>query len=199
MDKKILTIMLSLFFLLCPVHSLGWFPFNPLPSYEQTDERQQLADRLLAEIDKIYDSIPDLSPKEAKWLEAEIASENPHRSLKAYASDEYTKREVKKSVRIIRSCLLTICKYEYIDLKQEMLIWVIVADNFMFSGTALDLSALVGNKVINVDSKNKYDNQDLVRFYGDMIAKTILEEIVAPYLAEYKKKTYLKTVPPERQ
>ena len=89
-------------------YSWGWFPFTSLPSYEKTEERQKFAEQLLFEINKIYNSIPNLSPREEKWLAAELASENPQRKLKAISSEEQRKKDTKQLVMNIKKGLMLI-------------------------------------------------------------------------------------------
>ena len=174
-----------------PIYLIKTFFISTLPSYDKSHERQQFASALLAEINKIYEAIPNLTPKETAWLETELASDNQNRRLKAIGSDEYILKDLKKSVDNMKGALTAIHEKKTTDLKQEMLLWIIIADGFMHSGTAFNLSELAGKRVV-IDSKHKYNDHFVLCYSGDVIARTILIHIIAPYLAEYQSEIYLK-------
>lgn len=186
MYKKIAIFLVLLSSLSFPTYSFGWFPFTALPSYDKIEQRQKFANQLLIEINKIYSSIPDLSPQEEKWLNSESHNENLYKKLKAFSSNENILKTTKAKIRDIKWALEAIYEKKYKSRNQEMLLWLGVLESFMQSGTAYNLSFLVNNKVITIDSKIKYDSQDLLQIAGDRISREILQKILARYLMDYK-------------
>lgn len=180
--KRLIATLLFLGLIAYPSLADCWFIVKDLPSYKTIEERQEYAALLLAEIEKIYIAIPELSPKEAKWLDIEMASDNIHRGLKALESNEGRLKKTKEIMGNLKNGLGAIHDKKYKDLKHEIMLWLAISHTLMHPTMADDLSSLVQAKTIVVNSNHKYSDPDLMDLKADIIAREIIQNIVLPYL-----------------
>jgi hypothetical protein len=146
------------------------------------EERLAFAKSLYEKINQIADAIPNLSPSQKKWLEAEMSSDNTTRIYNAYESDEKYLKDIKITVELLRFQLIQIIDAKYQGQRQEVFYWQIIASGVMDWQLPFNISELVNRKLITISSDKRFGNREVVAMVFNQTGSSILNAIVTNYL-----------------
>jgi hypothetical protein len=153
--------------------------------WKNVKSRQQMAKNWLEEYQKLYDQIPNLSPREQEWLKTEyddeIANAGGHytkRALEASNSREYQISVSKLRLLHILNILNSLSHKYYKNQKEEVELWTKLASAFIDRELWQATDKLVGLGIVD---KNMSEIKDPDFENHVLWANQILYEIVIKY------------------
>lgn len=153
------------------------------------EQRAKLAEKWAPGFELLLESIPVLSPAEAKWLKSEEAAafkaKSSERLINVSSSKENHIHQVRANLAIVVHALREIRRAD-IELRTEILHWSMFARELMRPPLWDSLFALVRMKLVSparMDFMNGTGADEyLTRSWAAGNAGTILDQVVTPYL-----------------
>ncbi len=150
------------------------------------EERIAFAQALLKEIDQIHSLIPNLSPTQKKWLNAQLSSSNTNRKNRAYKSDEFVLQTTKSKIGEIKIILEEIIDGNFLgqlmNQRNEVYNWLYVSTGLIDFYIPFGIAKLINKKLIVIPEDGSLGEIDALGLRFNGIGGSILTTIVGTYL-----------------